>query len=72
MADTDSTPAVSRGNLQVADLIVRADHAERAVVLEVRGPDDDGVQLALSPERALEVALRVAAAVAKLMRLVDQ
>jgi hypothetical protein len=45
------------------------DHAARHVVLEVGDSGDDYVQIRLTPETALEVALRIAAAVAALMKL---
>jgi hypothetical protein len=52
-----------------ASITVRSDARIIAVVVELVDEDGAGIELRISPHQALEAALRIAASVAKLMRI---
>jgi hypothetical protein len=71
MVANDSSAADLRGKptYEPAEVSVRADHSARQVVVELVDLDAAGVELRLAPEQGLELALRLAAAVARLLRI---
>ena len=53
----------------VADLSVSPNHAANAVIITVADAERGGVEIALAPNKAIEAAMRLSAAVAKLWRI---